>query len=207
MSAFSKPVSNLVGGITGSKQAAEAAEKAGRIQAQSAQAGIDETRRQFDKIVELMAPFVGAGSQAVGAQGALIGLQGAGPQQAAIQALQNSPQFAALVQQGEEGILQNAAATGGLRGGNVQAALAQFRPQVLSQLIQSQFQNLGGLAQLGQASAAGQASAGMGAGANIADLLQQSGAAQAGGVLAKGNMRRQVFSDVLGGARALGGFF
>src|SRR3990167_4363739 len=84
-----------------------------------------------------------------------------------------------LVQQGENAMLQNASA----RGGNLQAAMGQFRPQILSQLIDQQYGRLGGMAQLGQASAAGQAAQGMQLGQNVAGLLGQQGQAQAGGYL------------------------
>lgn len=106
-----------------------------------------------------------------------------------------------MVGQGEEALLQNASATGGLRGGNTQAALAQFRPQMLSQMIESQYSKLGGLAGMGQASAAGQASAGMQSGSNVANLLQQQGAALAGGQVAQGSVVGNTFGNVanLGG--------
>ncbi len=52
-------------------------------------------------------------------------------QQGAISGLEGSPIFQALARQGEDAILQNASATGGLRGGNVQGALGQFRPAAL----------------------------------------------------------------------------
>lgn len=209
MSSIGKAVGKVVGGITGSGAAAEAAQDASGVQAKASQAGIDEQKRQFDKIVELMKPFVTAGTGAVGQQQALLGLQGAKPQQAAIQLLQNQPYFQSLVKQGETALLQNASATGGLRGGNVQAALAQFRPNMLNQAIQQQFANLGGLTQVGQASAANQASAGMGSAANIANLLAQKGAAQAGGVLAGGSKQYQAFGDltkILGGLSGAGAF-
>jgi hypothetical protein len=114
------------------------------------------------------------------------GTGGADAQAATIAGLENSPIFQALVRQGEEGILQNASATGGLRGGNVQGALAQFRPAMLNQQIQQRFSQLGGITQLGQNSAAGVGNAGLGAAGNIAALLEQKGAAQAGGALAQG---------------------
>ena len=58
-------------------------------------------------------------------------------------------------------MLQNAAATGGVRGGNTTGALATYRPQMLTQLIDQQYARLGGLSaqgygassQLAQASA------------------------------------------------------
>jgi hypothetical protein len=208
-------IGDVVGGITGAKQAGKAAEQAGQLQSAAAQAGIDEQRRQFDKLVELMAPFVAAGVGGEGVTGALpaqqelLGLRGVEAQRRAISGIESSPLLQALTRQGEEALLQRASATGGLRGGNIQAALAQFRPQMLQQAIDTQFANLGGLSSLGQASAAGQASAGMQAAGSIGNLLAQQGAARAGGVLARGAVPGQAFGQALqiGGAiMGAGGF-
>lgn len=211
-------IGDVFGGITGAKQAGKAAERAGDIQSAAAQAGIEEQRRQFDKLVELMAPFVAAGTGGDGATGALqaqqelLGLRGTQAQQRAISGIESSPLLQALTRQGESALLQQASATGGLRGGNVQATLAQFRPQMLQQAIESQFANLGGLTSLGQASAAGQASAGMQSAGAIGSLLAQQGAARAGGVLARGAVPGQAFGQALqiggmiAGAGGFGGF-
>lgn len=210
MSFIGDAIGDIFGGITGAKQAGKAAERAGATQAAAAQAGIDEQSRQFDKLVELMAPYVSAGTPALAGQQALIGLGGDGAQEQAIAGLAESPQMQALVQQGENAILQNASATGGLRGGNLQAAMAQFRPQMLSSLIDQQYQRLGGIATMGQNAAAGQASAGTALGVNVAGLLGQQGAATAGGQLARGAVPGQTFGQLLqiGGtvAGAMGGF-
>ena len=185
-----------------------AAQEAASTQAGAAQAGIEEQRRQFEKIQELLAPYVQAGQGAIGGfqpyqqagqtafeqQQALAGLRGPEAQQAAISQIESSPFLQSQMEQGERALLQRASATGGLRGGNIQAALAQFRPQMLQQAIEQQYGRLGGFAgtglglteQLyrgGQASATGQASQAQATGANIANLLQQQGAAQAGGRL------------------------
>lgn len=185
--------------LIGARSQRKAANSAAAAQTASAQAGIDEQRRQFDTVVDLLSPFTEAGTSAVGGQLALAGLSGDEAQQEAIQRIEQGPQFQALTQAGEQGILQNAAATGGLRGGNTQAALAQFRPQVLSSLINQQFSNLGGLAGLGQASAAGTAAAAQNTGSNVAALLGQQGAAQAGGALARGQASANLASQVAGG--------
>jgi hypothetical protein len=202
-------VGDVFGGITGAKQAGQAAERAGATQAAAAQQGIVEQRRQFDKFVELMAPYVTAGTGALGGQQALLGLGGAGAQQQAIAGIEGSPQFQAMTQQGEGAILQNAAATGGLRGGNVQAALAQFRPQLLSDLINQQYSRLGGLTAMGQNAATNQGSAGQMLGANVSNLFGQQGAATAGGQIARGGVARQTFGDLLkiGGTIAGAGGF
>ena len=193
MSAMITAAVVIVGGsMVAANQQKQAAKGAANAQKASAQAGISEQRYQFESMKELMAPYVEAGTGAMGAQQALLGMSGPEAQQKAIQELQNSPQFQAITQQGENAILQNASATGGLRGGNVQGALAQFRPQVLSSLIEQQYGRLGQMAQLGQASAAGQAAAGMQQGRDIAGLLGQYGQAQAGQALATGQANSQV---------------
>lgn len=111
---------------------------------------------------------------------------GAQAQQQAIAGIESSPLFQSLMRQGEQGILQNASATGGLRGGNVQGALAQFRPAMLNQQIQQQLANFAGLASLGQSAAAGTGNAGIQTGANIGNLLQDTGQARAYGALGGG---------------------
>ena len=110
----------------------------------------------------------------------------------------------ALTQQGENALLQNASATGGLRGGNLEAALAKFRPQMLSQLIQSQYTNLGGLTSIGQNAAAGVGNAGQNTGNAITNLLQQQGAAQAGSALASGQANAGLASGIGSTATMLG---
>jgi hypothetical protein len=198
---------DIIGDILGTGDQAAAATQAASIQAGASAEGIAETRRQFDKIVELMAPFISTGTGALDQQKALIGLNGEPAQQTAIDNISNSPFMQELMQQGENGILQNASATGGLRGGNTQAALAKFRPNMLNALIDQQYSRLGGLSQMGQAGAAGQASAGQATGANIANLLAQSGAAQAGGIIAAGNQQANTMGSLLKIGGTVAGFF
>lgn len=195
---------SLISGFMGSEAQRSASSDASGAQSASSAAGIAEQRRQFDYIQELLKPYVEAGSGAMGAQQNLLGLSGPGAQQQAISALEGSPQFAALQQQGENALLQNASATGGLRGGNMQGALAQFRPQLLNQMVENQFARLGGLANMGQASAAGQANMAQQTGGNIANLLGQQGQAQAGAALAQGQATANMWSGIGGTAGSLG---
>lgn len=198
----------LVGGIYSANKQANAANDAAGQQAASAQLGIDETRRQFDAIQKLLQPYVSTGATALAQQGDLAGLGGTGAQQAAISALQASPMFTALQQQGESRILANASATGGLRGGNVQGALAQFSPALLNQVITDQYARLGGLSSMGQNAAAGVGNAGMQTGSGISSLLQQQGAALAGGSLAGGRAQAgyaNAVSSAIGAYGAFGG--
>ena len=207
MGAISKAIGGVVGDITGSSAAASAGKRAGKIQAKAAQAGIEETRRQFDALIQLMSPYVAAGAPALEQQMAMAGLRGPEAEQAAIEAIAASPQLEALARQGEEAILQRASATGGLRGGNVQAALAQFRPQLLQQLIEQRYSQLGGFTDIGRTSALSQGEAGMLTGTNVANLLLGKGAAMAGSKLAAGQRDMMQFNDMMriGGAIASGG--
>ena len=182
--------SAVVGGVVQSKSASKAAD----AQTQAADRGVEEQRRQFDAVRELLSPYVEAGDVALEQQMALGGMSGREAQREAISAIESGQEFQALTQQGEEAILQSASATGGLRGGNTQASLAQFRPQVLSSLINQQYSRLGGMTALGQQSAAGVGTAGMQTGQNIANLYGQQGAAAAGSALASG----QAFGNVMG---------
>ena len=235
MSFIGDLIGDVFGGITGAKQAGKAAEAAGQTQSAAAQAGIEEQRRQFDKFVELMSPYVTAGTGALkrlapfeeaGArsfeeQQALLGLRGPEEERAAIERLTGGETFKSLAQQGEEALLQRASATGGLRGGNIQAALAQFRPQMLEQEIQRQYGRLGGfsdigreteanLLKIGQASAAGVGAQGITTGTNISNLLAQQGAAQAGAEIAQGRAYGAIPAAISGGLglfSGLGGKF
>ncbi|MFY7027282.1 hypothetical protein ACOUI4_19375 [Acinetobacter baumannii] len=198
-------------GLISSNKAAKAqknaANQAADAQIQSNQAAIDEQKRQFDAIQELMKPYVNAGTGALAGQQDLLGLNGAAKQQAAIDSINNSQAMQTYMQQGENAILQNASATGGLRGGNTQSALSQFRPQLLNQLINQQYQNLGGLTSIGQNAAAGVGNAGMQSANNIGNLLQQSGAAQAGNALAQGQATANQWAGIGNLVGQLGGAF
>lgn len=187
----------ILGNITGTNQQSNAAQNASMIQSQSAQAAINEQKRQFDAIVQMMQPYLQAGQGAIGQQQNLLGLGGANAQQEALKQLQQGPLYQTMLNQGENRLLQNASATGGLRGGNTQAALAQLAPQILSNVYQQQLANLGGLSQLGQSSAGLQSGAGQSMANNIGTLLGQQGSALAGGQLASGSTQAKNFNNIL----------
>jgi len=220
--------------IYSARQEKKGAEAAASAQIQMANQGAETQRMQFAENKELLQPYVGAGIEAMGnlggyqqygipaaqnlemysntgaralsGQQALMGLLGPEAEQQAMDSIANSEMMSALSQQGENSILQNASATGGLRGGNVQRALMEYRPQLMNDLINQRYSQLGGLAaqggnvsqyltnigsgaseniaRLGQGSATGQAALGSGSANQISNLMAESGAAQAGGLLA-----------------------
>lgn len=200
----------VVGGVASSAMSGKAAGKAADAQADASEASIAEQRRQFDAMQELLKPYVDAGKQGLGAQQNLIGLNGAAAQQSAIDQIKQGPAYTSAMQSGANLITQNAAATGGLRGGNTQDALGRYGGDLLTNLVQNQFTNLGGLTSLGQNAAAQTGNAGMQSANSISNALTQGGAAQAGGYIAQGNAQAGMVNSLFGGLgvyKGLGGTF
>lgn len=179
----------ILGGVMSSNSAKDAAGQA----AQGSKMAMYQQMQNQAMINKWLKPYREAGYGGLAGQRDLVGLNGEAAQASAIAALEKSPQFSSLVEQGENALRQNASATGGLRGGNTAAALAQFRPQMLSQIIESQYAKLGGLAASGQ-NAAVQAGgfAQQGAG-NISNLLNQQGQIGSNLAMAQGaNMQNMI---------------
>lgn len=127
----------------------KAIKKATKAQQAGIQQAIDEQRRQFDVTQTNFEPFREFGVGGVGQLGDLIGINGPEKQAAALQIIQSSPVLSRLIDQGTEGVLQNASATGGLRGGNTQRSLADFRADAFNKVLQDQIANLGGAVGVG----------------------------------------------------------
>lgn len=185
-----------------------AARDASRAQQQGTERGMAEQRRQFDMMQQLMKPYVEQGAGALQGQNDLLGLSGFDKQQGAIGNIENSPFFKSQYQQAENAMMQNAAATGGLRGGNFQEALADNRSNMLFGNVQQQLQNLSGVASNGQNAAAGLGGQGLQFGQNIAQGYNDIGQAKAGYQLAKGQINSGLLNTALkGGMMAFGGGF
>ena len=206
MSFIGDAIGSVVGGITGAKQASKGAQAAAQTQANSADKAIAEARMAREANAATQQPFVDAGSKAIAQQMGLIGLNGTTAQTDAVNGLLTAPEYTTGVRQGEEAILQNAAATGGLRGGNTNNSLANFRADLLSNVINNQFNRLGSVSSLGQNAAAGVGNAGIQTGQIIGNQLTQQGAALAGGQIAKGNMVANNFNTMAQIAGTIAGF-
>lgn len=184
--------------VIGGAVSMSASSKAGKAQVQAADRAAEEQRAAREEMRTLLNPYVSAGTPALQAQMAALGLSGPEAQQAYVAQQAQSPIFQSLAQQGESAILQNASATGGLRGGNVQGALAQFRPALLNQFLEQQYSRLGDLTKVGQASAAGVGASGITSATNIGQAYTQAGQAQAGSALAGANAFNQALGTVAG---------
>ncbi len=189
---------SFVGGLIGGGSQKKAVKKATQAQIDALNKAIGEQQRQFDLTRSDFAPYLGAGTKALPEILNLLGLNGDMATAGAMARVKDSPMFQSLYDTGEEAILQNSAATGGLRGGNTQRSLADFGANTFASVLADQLSRLGGLAGLGE----GATSAVAGFGAHTADAVSnffnQQGQARASGALAKGGINSQMWNNAGG---------
>jgi hypothetical protein len=232
--------------LAGSMISADASRSAANKQADATQSQLAEQQYQFDTVRSLLKPYVDAGTSALPSYNTassefqqslggyqeilsqlhnLTGANGSQAQQTAINGLQSNPLYTTSMGLGQQAILANASATGGLRGGNTIASLGYLPGQILSNVMQQQIGNLGtslngqtgmlnglqnvinqygNLLNLGENAAAGTGQAAMSTGNNITSLLGQQGAIGAGATLAGANAFTNGLNGVTG---ALGQYF
>lgn len=218
-----------VGAVGGAAISAMGANAAANTQAGAINNQIGEQNYEFNTVQGLLQPFQQAGTNALpGYQNAqanyagqlakysdivdqlnnLTGANGGTAQQSAVNGLTQLPLYTNSMNLGQQAILANASATGGLRGGNTIATLGYLPGQILSNVMQQQIGNLGtslngtsGLLQgtgnqisqfgnlinLGENAAARTGQAAMSTGNNITSLMGQGGAIGAGSILAGTN--------------------
>jgi hypothetical protein len=222
-------IGSAVAGVAGSAISASGANSAADAQQAANSSQIAQQNYEFNTIQGLLKPFQQAGTAAIpGMQSAmtnyesglgayqdilgqlnnLTGANGNAAQQAAIAGLQSNPLYTNSMNLGQQAILANASATGGLRNGNTIANLGYLPGQILSNVMQQQIGNIGtslngqsnylnalntavsqqgNLVGLGENAAAGTGNAALQTGNNITSLLGQNGAIQAGSITAGTN--------------------
>ncbi|MGF6643111.1 hypothetical protein [Paraburkholderia sp. GAS82] len=218
-----------VGAVGGAIISSNGANSAAATQAAATQSQIGQQNYEFNTIQGLLAPYAAAGNTALGGYATaqsgyagalgqysnvlqqlnnLTGANGQNAQQSSLTGLTKNPLYTTAMQLGQQSILANASATGGLRGGNTIASLGFLPSQVLANTEQQQISNLGtslngtagllqgygnqvsqygNLLQVGENAAAGTGTAALSTGNNITSLIGQQGAINAGSTLATTN--------------------
>lgn len=187
-----------IAGLFGAGAQKKASRKAEAAQLAALDKAMGEQRRQFDLTRADYAPYLETGTHALGQQGDLVGLNGDEAQGSAIERLRASPLYKTLFESGEEAVLQNASATGGIRGGNTQRGLADFGADTLMQTILHQLGQLGGLSGRGQEAVGGVSAFGANSTNNISNILGQQGAVRAGGLLTRGGITAGMWNNAGG---------
>jgi hypothetical protein len=187
------PIGNIILGAHDNKKAINKARDAALAGITSAKGDLNA---QLAATQGRLDPFEALGTAAAGQQGDILGLHGAGAQGSIIDQLKASPMFQSLFRTGQDTILNNASATGGLRGGNIIDHLANFGSDTLAQVIQNQLQNLQPLSQQGlQATEFGGQLGAQNAGA-LAGLDTGAGQANSGAILNKAAVTNNMFSGI-----------
>lgn len=125
-------------------------------------------------------PYSQAGQSALGQEAALSGALGGQAQQQAINQFMESPAQKFLRERGEQSLLRNASAIGGLRGGSTLSALQEQAIGVAAQQQQQQLENLRNLAGRGQQAATTQSGFMQDAGTTGAGITASLAGQQAG---------------------------
>ena len=191
--------------IYAGNQAGKASKSAANAQERGTEAGIAETRRQFDITEANLQPRIEAGDRALGQQEAILGLSGQEAQQQAFAAFNESPGQKFMRDRAQKNLLRNSSAIGGLGGGNVRSALVEQGVGFAQQDFQNQFGRLGQIAGQDQNAATNVGQFGAQAAGNIANLGVAGSEARASGILGASQARSNTVNQIAGlGGMALG---
>lgn len=198
--------SDIIDGITGGDSAAKSAKKGSKLAGDAALEGSEITADYIARGADASAEgaqqalyFLSGRDQvpdqiSTAAQQRLAGIYGlpggTGNQQGVIDRAMQSPIYNAIMATrdfGEDAILRNAAATGGLRSGNVQNNLYQYNQQLgANALAEAYAQQLSGLQGLSQLDTLDQ---------EIAQQFNELGQRRGSGLALEGQVRGQGIAD------------
>jgi hypothetical protein len=173
---------------------------------QSAAAGIESSERLGQQSMAMQQewmnylksqyePYSAVATDALSAQVGLSGLGGDEAKQQMIQDIQKDPLYRAKLAAGDDAVLRNQSATGGLRSGNTQSALAVQNQGMLSTEIDNRYNLLAGLS--GQGFQGQQAMSAYGG--QTIDQMSTTLGTMASGQIAAGAASAQRGSGLLGG--------
>lgn len=183
----------------------DAAKDAMEMQIAMMKRAIKEQKAAYAEGKEMLSPYSSAGLGGLQSYLAMLGQSGPDAQQAAIAGLEQTPGYQAQLGAGQRAILQNAAATGGLRGGNVQQGLAEFGSGLFGQYYNQQLDRLGQLQNQGLQTQSGLANLRAGQAANISGQYNAMGQAAGQGILAQQASKQQGMSNLGSTLGGIGG--
>ena len=177
---------SFIGGILGGGAQKKASQKATDATVAALNNGIGTQNAFAQQTRDDYAPYTTAGAGAVGQLSEFTnGGMSADELSAKVMA---DPLYASLFNNGEEALLQNASATGGIRGGNTQRGLADFGADTMAQVYQQILSNLGNVANLGLGAQGAVTGIGQGVANNVTTAQTDIGRAKAGNYLTKGGI-------------------
>lgn len=186
---------SFVGGLIGAGKAKKASRQAEAAQLEYLNKALAQQQGQFDQTRADYAPARELLAPSLTQLGDLVGVNGVDAQRIGMEGIQSSPLLASIIRNGEESVLQNASATGGLRGGDTQNSLATFRADAFSNELQAQMARLAGTAGIGLGATDSVANFGANTANNISNLYGQQGQVRAGGLLTRGGITAGMWNN------------
>jgi hypothetical protein len=174
----------VVGGYLTSK----AAKSGAQAQTSANNAAIGEQQREFDQTQQNLAPYLGAGSNALNLQQQYLSGNTSGFDQ--------SPDYQFAVQQGTKALDAGAASKGNLWGGGADADRISLGQGLATQYANNYWNKLTGVANQGLGAATSLGSLGQSNANNIGNLMQGSGQANASGTVGSANAWQDVLSQL-----------
>lgn len=194
---------SLVSGVV----SAGAASQAAGVQASAADKALALQEQTIAQAREDAMPWMQAGESALNQYMAEIGID-TGQNAAQIEAgtaFQETPGYQFNVQEGEKGVLNNLAALGMRKSGTALKALTRFREGLADQYYGNYLNRLGQASGMGQQQANTMGSLTVNAGTNMANTIQDAGAARASGYVGGANAWTNALTGVANNAtNALG---
>lgn len=161
--------------IYGANKAADAAKQAAKLQA-----------KQYAESKALLAPYRGAGENALGTYSTALGLSGRDAQKKFYDEFQADPGWEAANEFGAKTV-DDRYRLSGQGGGNVRAALYDYGQKNLLSAYTTRLSQLGGLVDTGRAAASATAGMGQQSATVQGNLLSQAGLLQGQGITGAGN--------------------
>lgn len=189
---------SFIGSLFGSGAQKKGINKASDAQMQYLNKAIDTENAQYQQSRSDFMPYMDFGKGALGPLGDLLGMNGSDAAGKAIAALKSSPLFTSLFNTGQEATLQNASATGGIRGGNTEGALYDLGSNTLAQVIQQQISNLFGATGVGEGATGSTAQLGAHNADMVSKLFGDQGDTLASKYLAKAGINAKNWNNVGG---------
>ena len=184
-----------IGSVVGGLASAGASRSAARSQEQAANNSIAFQRETRDLIRDDMAPYIDAGSGALGAYNYELGL-GARPD--GYEGFSATPGQEFMRNEGLAGVEASAAARGGLYSGAAMQALQDRSMDYSNQFYGEHMNRLSGLAGSGQNAAAGMAAVNQNTASAVSNSYSDIGNAQAAGAIGQANALNSTINNGIG---------
>ncbi len=183
------------GSLLGAGSAKKASRKAQAAQLDFLNRALSAEQAQAAQDRADLTPYRESGVASLGQRDDLLGLHGNEAQQTGIDQVMASPWYQALYRNGLEANLQNASATGGIRGGNEVRSLADFGSDTLATSIDRLLKQLNGAAGMGLGATGTGIQAGQNTTNQIANNYGAQGQVTAGGILTRSGINSSLWNN------------